>query len=654
MEAPAKLDRLERVTDLVLVLLEAHQPLTLDAIAHQVPGYPAEHAARRQAFERDKRLLRDEGIPVLTERLPGNEQYGYRIDRDSFYLPDLELEPDEHVALHLAVAGVHLGDPSGRDALLKLGAVGLGDVRPVAALVPPAALIELFEAVRTHATAAFSYRGEERRVAPVGLWFRFGHWYLVAWDLGRSAVRTFRADRVEGEVQRGEAGGAEIPEDVDVEAALPDEPWDVEGADRVEMHLVVDALEARRVADEVGQDKVVARPDDGSVELVLGVSSFSSIRWWVLGLREHAVITGPEEFRDELVAWLHAMNHRDTQVDDAAERPAPVAPAEVREAAATRAVPGRETSRRLRRLLALVGWLAQVGEAPIDVAAERFGMTEQELVAELELAACCGTPPYTPDTLMEIEVSEQSVRAFLPSEYARPRRLTPAEGFAVAASARLLLAVPGSDDRALRRALAKLDAALGSREAVGLDVDAPEHLVAVRQATDEGHPIEIDYLSASRDELTTRTVDPVRVVTIDGHWYLDAYCHRAGDTRRFRVDRIEAVRAGVSTGAPPPAPERPLDEMFVPGPGAVEVHLALGAGAQWVVESVPVRAMGRAADGTVTDVVLDVAGMAWFERLLLQLGPEARVVHPPELTGLGAEAARRVLARYEPVEAHRG
>src|SRR5580692_13215871 len=130
MAAPARLDRLERVTDLVLVLLNTEHPLTLDAIAIHVPGYPEEHSARRQAFERDKRLLRDEGIPVLTQRLPGHEQYGYQIDRDSFYLPDLDLEPDEQVALHLAVAGVHLGDPSGRDALLKLGAAGLGDVRP--------------------------------------------------------------------------------------------------------------------------------------------------------------------------------------------------------------------------------------------------------------------------------------------------------------------------------------------------------------------------------------------------------------------------------------------------------------------------------------------------------------------------------------------
>ncbi len=646
MEAPTKLDRLERVTDLVLVLLEASQPMTLDSIAHQVPGYPPEHSARRQAFERDKRLLRDEGIPVLTEPLPGNEQFGYLIDRESFYLPDLHLEPDEQVALQLAVAGVHLGDPSGRDALLKLGAAGLGDVRPIASMVPSAALIELFEAVRTHAVATFAYKTEERRVAPVGLWFRFGHWYLVAWDLGRAAVRTFRVDRIEGEVSRGEAGGAVVPQDVDVKAALPEEPWDVEGEDRIEMRVRVDALEARRVADEVGQDKVVEWLADGSVELVLGVSSFASIRFWVLGLLDHATIVEPAAFREELVAWLDALTAPPPPAVNVG-LPAPVADAGRQTPVEARRAPGRETSRRLRRLLALVGWLAQVGEAPIGEAASRFGMSEKELVAELELAACCGTPPYTPDTLMEIEVSEHSVRAFLPAEYARPRRLTPAEGFAVAASARLLLAVPGSGDDALRRALAKLEAALGSREAVGLEVDAPVHLAIVREAAESGRGLEVDYLSASRDELTTRSVEPVQVVTIDGHWYLDAYCHRAGDMRRFRVDRIGAARPLERTAAPVTMRARPLEEMFVPGPGAIEVHLHLGPGAGWVPESVPVRAVGRAADGTVTDVVLDVSGTAWFERLLLQLGPSARVLSPPEMTGLAADAARRVLARYE-------
>ena len=248
---------------------------------------------------------------------------------------------------------------------------------------------------------------------------------------------------------------------------------------------------------------------------------------------------------------------------------------------------------------------------------------------------------------MEIEVSEHSVRAFLPSEFARPRRLTAAEGFAVAASGRLILAVPGPDDAPLRRALSKLDAALGSREAIGVDVDTPGSLTTVRRACDAGQPVEIDYHSASRDESTTRVVEPVQVTTIGGHWYLDAYCRRAGDMRRFRVDRIGAVRPHGELGAPEPRAPRAAEDIFVPGPGAIEVQLQLGPGAQWVADEVPVRAMGRAADGTVSDVVLDVAGLAWFERLLLQLGNEARVVRPPELADLVVRAARKVLAVYQ-------
>jgi predicted DNA-binding transcriptional regulator YafY len=648
MAAPVRLDRLERVTDLVLVLLNAERPLTLDAIAVHVPGYPDEHSARRQAFERDKRLLRDEGIPLETHRLPGQEQYGYLIDRDAFYLPDLALEPDEQVALHLAVAGVHLDDPSGRDALLKLGATGLGEVRPIATLVTSRALIDLFEAVRTHAVASFSYRQSDRRVAPAGLWFRFGHWYLVAWDLEREAVRTFRVDRIDEGVVLEDPGSAVVPEGIDIKASLPDEPWRSEGDDHVVTRIRVDAIEGPRVAEEVGEDKVESRDDDGSVVLRLQVAGFPALRSWILGLLDHAEILEPRQFRSELRAWLMGIAEGpDVLAVDPMDIDPLLPAADPEEPGGARPLPGRETSQRLRRLLAVVGWLAQVGEAPIAEVARRFGMDESELVRELELAACCGVPPYTPDTLMEIEVSESSVRAFLPPEFARPRRLTPAEGFAVAASARLILAVPGPGDGALRRALSKLEAALGSREAIGMDVDAPSSLAAVRRACDAGEMVEIDYHSASRDEWTTRVVEPVQVITSDGHWYLDAFCQRAGDMRRFRVDRIGAVRVAEGAREANPTVPRAAEDAFVPGPGAVEVQLHLGKGAQWVPESVPVRAMGHGADGTVTDVVLDVAGMAWFERLLLQLGPSARVVRPAELTDLAARAARKVLTRYQ-------
>ena len=141
-----------------------------------------------------------------------------------------------------------------------------------------------------------------------------------------------------------------------------------------------------------------------------------------------------------------------------------------------------DTAGRLRRLLAILAWLAQVGEAPIDEVAARFDLSPEALVTELEMAACCGVPPYTPDQLMEIVVTESTVSTWAGTALARPRRLSPPEGFALAASARALLAVPGSDEGgALSRALAKLDRALGGEE-IAVELGAPALLPTVRTA----------------------------------------------------------------------------------------------------------------------------------------------------------------------------
>jgi len=268
------LDRLERLTDLVLVLLQAKRPLTLSELARDVPGYPEGRDARRQAFERDKRLLREEGIPVVTEPVDGPEQFGYRIDPDTFYLPDLHLTPDEQAALQLAVAGVHLGDPSGRDALAKLGATGLFDTRPLASLDPPPALVPLFEAVQRRALVRFRHRGLERQMTPAGLWFRRGHWYVVGWDADRQAPRSFRVDRIEQAPQLGPEGSGLLPVDFDPATAVPDEPWLAGSDDVAEVEVAVDAIEAGRVLAELGDDALLGREPDGSVRVRVRVTNW--------------------------------------------------------------------------------------------------------------------------------------------------------------------------------------------------------------------------------------------------------------------------------------------------------------------------------------------------------------------------------------------
>jgi proteasome accessory factor C len=306
-----------------------------------------------------------------------------------------------------------------------------------------------------------------------------------------------------------------------------------------------------------------------------------------------------------------------------------------------------DTAGRLRRLLAILAWLAQVGEAPIDVVAAQFDLSPESLVTELEMAACCGVPPYSPDQLMEIVVTDTTVSTRVGTSLTRPRRLSPSEGFALAASARALLAVPGSDEGgALSRALAKLNRALGG-EQISVELDTPVLLDQVREALASERRLAITYYSASTDRETEREIAPLRLFASAGHWYVDAWCDTAGDLRRFRVDRISAA-SPVDGAGPTGVTEAPDQgfELFVPGPDSRRVRLSLEPATAWLVESIPASGPPEMVDGRL-EIELFVGGDAWLERLLLRLGPDARVVEPPEYRSLAATAASRVLERYQ-------
>jgi predicted DNA-binding transcriptional regulator YafY len=339
-------DRLTRLTNLIALLLNAQHPLTLDEIAAELDPeapYPEGDEARRQAFERDKRLLREEGIPVTTVVLAGEGgRTGYVIKASEYYLPDLGLSEDELVALHIALAAVPLDAGWGTEAMWKLGDVEGVDAPPLAALPSVEALPQLFEGWRQRATVTFSYggagagagggsagsgsgvgsraAGERRVVEPYGLLFRGGFWYVVGFDRARGALRRFRADRIVGRVALGDPGEFERPEGFDPGAELPDQPFLIGGGDgpggrggedgRVAARVWVDAVMADKALGELGPDAVVERRDDGSVVVEVDVVNEAGLRSWVLGLLDHAVVLGPAEVRGRMREWLVAMAGR--------------------------------------------------------------------------------------------------------------------------------------------------------------------------------------------------------------------------------------------------------------------------------------------------------------------------------------------------------
>lgn len=309
-------DRVERLTNLLALLLETPEPLSLVQIAGELDGqYPSNESARRGAFERDKAALRDIGVPIEAEVMTGGTfagQWRYRIDRRAYELADLDLTPDEMRALQVAVAAVHGGTSLGQDAIWKLGGT-LDDDRPaVSAVVPQRPELPLIrEAVAKRASIEFTYRGESRTIDPWGLLLRGGFWYVIGHDHGRGERRTFRVDRFEGGaagITMGAAGAFVRPDSFDPRSAFPADPKQIGHSpdDGAEALVRIDAVRAAAVEREVGADHVTRR-DDGSIVVRVPASNLGAFRSWVLGLLDHAEVLEPTEVRAHIIDWLTAV-----------------------------------------------------------------------------------------------------------------------------------------------------------------------------------------------------------------------------------------------------------------------------------------------------------------------------------------------------------
>ncbi|MDQ2726870.1 MAG: WYL domain-containing protein [Actinomycetota bacterium] len=302
---------------------------------------------------------------------------------------------------------------------------------------------------------------------------------------------------------------------------------------------------------------------------------------------------------------------------------------------------------RLGRLLAIVPWVAAHDGPEVEEVCRRFGIAEQELLADLDLLFLCGVHPFTPDTLIEVDVADGRVWIRFADYFQAPLRLTPPEGLALVAAGAALLAVPGADgDGALARALAKVETVLGVGAGESFDVElGAVHqpvLDAVRQGTDQHRMVEISYYSFGRDGHSERLVHPWRVFNHAGQWYVDGWCERAGAERLFRVDRISSALL-TDRRFDAPTPKKSAEHVFAPDSDDPVIVLDLDPPAHWIAEQYPNEGVEERAGGRLR-VRLRSGQPAWLERLLLRAGPHATVIEGDMV--LRSRAAARVLERY--------
>jgi proteasome accessory factor B len=308
----------ERLTNLLALLLETRVPLTLVEIAGELSGmYPEAATARRAAFERDKAGLRSIGVPIETEMVLAGADAGtsrYWIDRSRYELADLDLTPEEQRALQVAVATTRGGSGSAQDGLWKLG-VGVAEASPVLIARMPSspALASLREAVSARSTAHFLYRDRERVVEPYGLVLQDGFWYLIGLDRGPREPRTFRVDRIKSEVTLGHSNSFERPE-VDLRTILPRDPKAMRiGESAADALVRVTGARSVLVERDLGSERVVASGGGSPVdverwiEVSVPCENREAFRSWVIGLGSDAEVLSPPELRADLISWLRSV-----------------------------------------------------------------------------------------------------------------------------------------------------------------------------------------------------------------------------------------------------------------------------------------------------------------------------------------------------------
>lgn len=314
------------------------------------------------------------------------------------------------------------------------------------------------------------------------------------------------------------------------------------------------------------------------------------------------------------------------------------------------------------RMFELVPYLQSHKGIQLADVANAFGVSQGQIVKDLNVLWFCGLPNALSGDLIEVDmdaVEEDGVVHLSNAEFMqRPLRLSSDEARALVLALRALVDSAGPGERsAVDRALAKIEAATGDHAVppTVVDIQVDQGDLAIRERVDEAlrgaRQLRLTYYVASRDEATDRVVDPLRLLYFEGRPYLEAWCHRAEERRLFRIQSILSADV-LDTPAEPPSDVSLIDVSqgaFQPDPQDAVATLELQPGARWVADYYPIESSEPLPDGRLR-ISLRYADERWLRRLVLRLGGAALVVEPQSLADAVREHASAALALYDDAE----
>lgn len=322
-----RVDKTERLLNLVSCLLAARTPVPFSDIRGQVVGYDdgADPEAMEKRFDRDKAELRALGVPIEYVAMDKHGNSGYGIRKDRYFLPEISLDVEEALVLavlhRMAAEGGEALGPNLLSALQKVSADSpLGEglrsslaeqhafgLRPGGrgAGEEHEALEALTAAVLGRRRVRFRYYAigkdetRDRDVDPWGLGYHRGHWYLVGHDHLRGAVRNFRVDRIRGKVRPGKPGSYAVDAGFDVQGHVGRPPWEFEAKAPFRARIRFAPAIAWMVQENLRRGEAFREEAGGGGVLEIRARDRGSVLRFAMKHGRLAEILGPPALREE-------------------------------------------------------------------------------------------------------------------------------------------------------------------------------------------------------------------------------------------------------------------------------------------------------------------------------------------------------------------
>ncbi len=640
--------RTERLLTLVIMLLSSRRGFTKEELFEEIDLYreATSVAAREKLFDRDKAALREQGIPLESfseDTLFDNDNtvQRYRISAEDYRLGGVTFLPEEYAVLNLAGGVWDQGslDSAASRALRKLSSRSTDGGIELTPLIQPRISTDapywdiVWQALTSKTPIRFPYRAastgreEIRTVHPWGMGARFGHWYVVGFDTTREAERFFRLSRMTGEPVLL-PGTFDVPPSFDMNQTLSSlsrsEP------DRI---AVVAARPGSCQVLRVRKDAEILQTGEEWDTLRVPYAASSPMAATIAGLGTNAKVEEPHELAADVARLL-----------DGAYEAAVGAPRGLEITGGARPAPRRKSSSQdhLLRLLDLVPYLLANPGAEVNETARKFDVSESQLTKDLDLLFVSG-PRHYPDGLMDVDIEDGRIYLTNARDLAEPVKLSMDEACSLIVGLQALRELPGMrNNGAIISAQTKLTAAAGDAAHIGTTVatkltedDIDPTLEVLQAALHSMVRVEVDYFVPTRDEITHRLIEPIRIFLHQDTWYLEAWSMDSDGLRNFRLDRIQSA-----TLTDQPATET-VDEQFLARDrrsvspyrsGATDqaVTLLLEPRARWIAAQYNADAVQEMGEDRLA-ARLKVASSSWIPGLVAGLGGSAAVVAPNEL-----------------------